>query len=223
MHWHSLVKLGGVLDTAILGRMIHNGRVVRNELKCGNILPDKQVEAWNIIEAGLLANRYVTLFGDSISSTSFYSEEMSTDQNDTTKVLNIDQLRKEFVQNYKSGHIDLNSHPIMRTFADQQCDPNPLVEAAKIASASCVHSCIKEICGGDEKTGQGCRFNFPHKPVPHTVAGVFQVNSTQMECRLILRRTPGAERVPNLNIYFLLYWRSNHDCSVLIDGAHKMR
>jgi hypothetical protein len=192
-------------------------------MKCGNIQPDKQEEAWTMIEAGLLANRYVTLFGNSISTNSFYSEHMPTDENDTSKILNVAEMRKKFVENYKKGEINLSSHPIMRTFASEQCDANPFVEAASVCSASCVHSCMKEICGGDEKTGQGCRFNFPHKPIPHTVVGIFQINSTQMECRLILRRTPGAERVPNLNSYFLLYWRANHDLSVLIDGAHKMR
>ena len=48
-----------------------------------------------------------------------------------------------------------------------------------------------------------------------------QVNATQMEARTLLRRT--CSRVPNLNNYFLLYWRTNHDVSVLIDAAHKMR
>jgi len=36
-----------------------------------------------------------------------------------------------------------------------------------------------------------------------------------------LKRTCG--RVPNLNRYFLQYWRANHDVSVLVDVAHKMR
>lgn len=42
-----------------------------------------------------------------------------------------------------------------------------------------------------------------------------------MEARVLLRRT--CSRVPNLNEYFLLYWRNNHDVTVLIDAAHKMR
>jgi len=32
-HWHFLVKLPHVLDTGVLGRMIHDARVVRQELK----------------------------------------------------------------------------------------------------------------------------------------------------------------------------------------------
>jgi len=37
----------------------------------------------------------------------------------------------------------------------------------------------------------------------------------------LLRRT--CTRVPNLNSYFLMYWRANHDVSVLIDAGHKLR
>jgi len=35
-HFHYIVKLPHVLDTGLLGRIIHNGRVVRQEMKCGN-------------------------------------------------------------------------------------------------------------------------------------------------------------------------------------------
>ena len=55
--WHCLAKLPNVLDTAIIGRMIQNGRVVRQEMKCGNIKAEKVEQAWEIIETGLLANR----------------------------------------------------------------------------------------------------------------------------------------------------------------------
>ena len=70
-HWHILAKLAGVLDTAVLGRMIHNGRLVRTELKCGNIRPGMEDKAWEIIEMGLLASRYVTLFTESIPQAYF--------------------------------------------------------------------------------------------------------------------------------------------------------
>lgn len=223
MHRHTLVKLPNVLDTALLGRMIHNGRVVRTELKYGNVEPGKESEAWEIVEAGLLAHRYVKLFGESISTNSFYSEEMPIDEHDPDKVIDLGKLRQTYVDHCKNGEIDLETHPIMRTFADKETDANRHMEAAKTAAVSCHHGCIRTICGGDENSGQGCRFNFPQSTLRHTVAGVFQVNSTQMECRLLLRRTLGAERVPNLNMYFLLYWKANHDLSVLIDGAHKMR
>jgi len=66
-----------------------------------------------------------------------------------------------------------------------------------------------------------CRFDFPKKNLNHTVPAVMQVNATQMEARMLLRRT--CSRVPNLNSYFLMYFRCNHDVTVLVDGAHKMR
>jgi len=50
-----LVKLPHVLDTGLLGRIIHNdhnGCVVRQEMKCGNIKREKQKEAWQMIEMG---------------------------------------------------------------------------------------------------------------------------------------------------------------------------
>jgi hypothetical protein len=89
--------------------------------------------------------------------------------------------------------------------------------------ASCIrmHHCITKISGGDAKTGEGCRFDFPKKKLNHTVPAVMQVNANQMEVRILLRRT--CDRVPNFNRYFLRYLRSNHDVTVLIDAAHKMR
>ena len=90
-----------------------------------------------------------------------------------------------------------------------------------MAAVSRIHNCIQTVCGGDEKTGDGCRFDFPKKNMPHTVPAVMQVNATQMEARMLLRRT--CSRVPNLNPYALTYLRSNHDFTVLIDAAHKMR
>ena len=49
------MKLPHVLDTGLLGRIIHNdhnGCVVRQEMKCGNIKREKQKEAWQMIEMG---------------------------------------------------------------------------------------------------------------------------------------------------------------------------
>jgi len=53
------------------------------------------------------------------------------------------------------------------------------------------------------------------------VPAIMQVNAEQMEVQMLLKRT--SCRVPNLNRYFLQYWRANHHVSVLIDAAHKMR
>lgn len=219
-HWHILAKLGGVLDTALLGRIIHNGRVVRNELKCGNIKEGKEEEAWTMTEMGLLASRYVTLLTESISQASFYNEELGVDSHDPNKVINLDEIRKQYVENYVSHNITLATHPIMRTFSSPECNPNTLIEIANVAAVSCMHSCMKG-CGGDAKTGAGCRFNFPKKTMRHTVPAIIQVNVDQMEAQMLLRRT--ADRIPNLNRYLLQYWRGNHDVTLLIDAAHKMR
>jgi len=53
----------------------------------------------------------------------------------------------------------------MRTFNDAVCDQNEDVENAKVASVSCMHHCIQNICGGNEH-GDGCRFLFPKKTYP---------------------------------------------------------
>jgi len=220
-HWHYPVKLPNVLDTSLLGRIIHNGRVVRQEMKCGNIKPEKQEEAWQMIEMSLLASRYVALFAHSISMASFYSEDVGIDDHDDSKVIELEDYRKEYANNYKSGNINLNTHPIMRRYDDPECDPNLQHEMARIASVSCLHQCIRGSCGGNPITGDGCRFDFPKKKLKHTVAAVMQINANQMECRCLLRRT--CDRVANLNRYLLRYLRSNHDVSVLIDSAHKLR
>jgi len=219
-HWHCLAKLPNVLDTALLGRIIHNGRVVRQELKCGNICPDKTEDAWTMVEMGLLASRYATLFADSISQASFYAEDIGNDHHNSDKVIDVEQLRQEFVDNYKNKNVSVDTHPIMRSFNDSACDSNQNVENAKVAAVSCMHHCIENICGGDEK-GSGCRFSFPKKPLRCTVPAVMQVNAEQMEAQVLLKRT--CDRVPNLNRYFLKYWRANHDVTTLVDASHSMR
>jgi hypothetical protein len=52
-HWHCLAKLPGVLNAAILSRMIKNMRVVRVELKYGNIKDYDKV--WQMTKCSLLA------------------------------------------------------------------------------------------------------------------------------------------------------------------------
>lgn len=160
-HYHLIARLPHVLDTGLLGRMIQNGRVVRNELKYGNIRPGQLENAWNMIEVGLLADRYVTLFADSLSTAAFYTEPL--DRHDPTKVIDLAAIRREYVRNYKAGDVSRLNHPIMREWDDEHCDSNPLMEAASVAAISCVHNCIESICGGNDKTGDGCRFDFPKK------------------------------------------------------------
>ena len=115
----------------------------------------------------------------------------------------------------------METHPVMRRFCDNECDRNRYVEITKVAAVSCTHNCIPTISVGNKQTGQGCRFDFPKKPMNHTVPAIMQVNSTQMEARMLLRRI--GERFPNLNQYLLLYWRGNYDVTVLIDAANKMQ
>ena len=219
-HWHSLAKLPNVLDTALLGRMIQNGRLVRSELKRGNIKIDMKAEAWEIIEMGLLANRYVTLFADSISTTSFYISDTDKDGLPTTVAAPIEKYRSEFLANYTKGDVTASMHPLMRTYKDEDPKADPNVELARIAAVSCMHHCMKASCGGDAE-GLGCRFDFPKRKLPCTVAALMEISKTQMEARVLLRRT--CDRIPNLNRHFLRYWRSNHDVTVLIDASHKMR
>ena len=135
-HMHLLAKLPHVLDTGLLGRIIHNGRVVRQELKCGNIKSDKLEQAWTMIKMSLLASRYVALFAHSISMASFYSEDVGVDGHDDDKVIKLEDYRKEYVKNYKNGNINLETHPIMRRFDDPECHPNQFHEMAKVASVS---------------------------------------------------------------------------------------
>jgi len=144
---------------------------------------------------------------------------MDVDSDDASKVINVDELRQQFIRNYCNGNVNIRN---MCRFCDSEfSDANPCVEMAKVAAASCMHNCISSICGGNEKTGKGCRFDFPKKTINHTVPAIMQVNYSQMEARVLLCRT--CTRVPNLNEYFLLYWHGNHDMSVLIVVAHKMR
>jgi len=73
-----------------------------------------------------------------------------------------------------------------RKFNSAECDPNTNIENAKVASVSCMHHCITNVCGGDTKTGAGCRFSFPKRNMPCTVPAVMQVNANQMEAHMLL-------------------------------------
>jgi len=125
--------------------------MVRQELKCGNIKPEKQ-EAWQLIEMSLLASRYAALFAHSISTASFYSEDLGVDGHDDDKVIELEDYRKAFAKNYKQGNVNLKTHPIMRRFDDPECCANVQTEMAQVASVSCLHQCIRASCGGDPIT-----------------------------------------------------------------------
>jgi hypothetical protein len=79
---------------------------------------------------GLLASRYAAPLADSISTSSFYSEEMEFGQHDPSKVIDIETFRQEFVEKYKAGIATLETHPVMRKFNDKECNENPNVEMA---------------------------------------------------------------------------------------------
>ena len=150
--------------------MIHNGRVVRQEMKCGNIRSGVENSAWQIIEMGLLAGRYSMWFADSIATASFYEDA------DKKIVLPVEKYRDEYIRDYKSKNINLTTNACMRRFDDVERDSNLNIEMAKVASISCLHHCIEKACGGDAK-GKGCRFDFPKKSIPYTVPAIMQVGT----------------------------------------------
>ena len=226
-HWHCLIKLPHVLDASLLGRVIQNGRVARCELLCGNIRPDKVDEAWELIEMGLLADRYSILYTHSLQRNSFYSKYMPPQEHDERFVVDLEELTKEFVDNYKAGNINSATHPIMRTPLMKDHEGRSLsrepreVELANIAAVSQVHQCLPNSCGGDSITGKGCRFDFPKRRSKKTAVGIININAEQCEARVISKRTDS--RVNNINPTILEWWRANHDCTALIDAAHSMR
>jgi len=168
-HWHIIMKIGGVLETGLLARIIHNGRVVRQEMKCGNIKPGMQEAGWEMIECGQLAGRYVSLFADSIATASFYEDD------DRRTPIRIERYRSEYARNYKRGNINLKTHPCMRRFDDPECDGNENKELGRVAAVSCMHQCILNVCGGNEK-GEACRFDFPKKLLQSTVSALYRVS-----------------------------------------------
>jgi hypothetical protein len=123
-HYHVLVKLPWVLDTAVLGRMVQEGRLVREELKRGNIRNDKLEEAWRIVRMGQLADRYIVLFAESMSVAAYFDDDVPVDRYEEGKVVDLNKLRDEYLDAYKQGDISRNSHPIMREADSAECDSN---------------------------------------------------------------------------------------------------
>jgi hypothetical protein len=224
-HWHCLAKLPNVLDTAILGRMVQNMRIVREEMKCQNIKPDKIVAAWEMIEMGLLATRYLCLLGESISKASFFTTSMGLDEYDETKVIDLKKLKKMFRENHTSRKMDRKTNACMRSFMDEDCtNCNINIEEAEVAAMCCIHGCMPLACGGDPDRKNRkckCRYDFPKKNRKFTVPAIMNINNEQVEVHLLLKRTDGD--IPHLNRYFLQYLRANHDVTVLVDAAHQMR
>ena len=129
-HYHTLIHLPNVIPTSLLGKVIQNGRVVRDELKYGNVKQECIGEAWHLIEMGLLAQQYAIKFVESVSMSSFYTELMPEGVHDANKVIDLDALRAEFRKNYKKGNLNKKTNPLMRKPGDEECDKNRNMEIA---------------------------------------------------------------------------------------------
>ena len=222
-HFHFMVRLPNTLEAGALGRLTHNMRVIRTELKCGNIKPSMKETAWEMIRFGLLASRYLVLLADSVSSASFYTERVgSFDAPDPSKLIDVNGLRAEFEVRCKTGTHTVATHPLMRKFDDAECDPNPLIDYAQVVAATCIHHCLTNGgCGGDPKTSKGCRFSYPKKLMNYTVPAMMHVNSQQAEVTMLLRRTNA--RVCTSNFYITRYLRCNNDLQLIPDPATSLR
>ena len=239
-HYHTLIHLPNVIPTSLLGRVIQNGRVVRDELKYGNIKQECIEEAWHLIEMGLLAQQYAIRFVESVSMSSFYSEQMPDGSHDADKVIDLDSLRAEFRKNYKKGNINKKTNPLMRKPGDEECNTNRNMEIAEIAALSQIHDCLPDRCGGhndsskdntncsvqnssctSSKQTRTCRFDYPKPLRKQSVATIININSEQNEAQVLLRRTH--PRVNNIHPLIAYHFRSNHDSTGLIDAAHSKR
>ena len=91
----------------------------------------------------------------------------------------------------------------------------------KVAAATCLHNCIPDACGGDRKTGNGCRFSFPKKLLKSHCAGCYagqsRPNGTTDYFEKNMRSSTKLESI------FPSVFRANHDFSVLISHSHSMR
>ncbi len=96
-------------------------------------------QAWHMIEMGLLAHQYAINFVESVSIASFFTEQMASNAYDSDKVINLDALRNEYVQNYAKKNISKAPNPLMRQPGDSECDANRYMEIAKIAAVTQIH------------------------------------------------------------------------------------
>ena len=103
----------------------------------------------------MLANRYATLFADSLSMASFYTESMDVDSHDDSKVIDVEALRDQYIEDKTNENIDMVTHPLMRRFCNSEyCDANRYVEMAKVAAVSCMHHDVMTswLCRGERRT-----------------------------------------------------------------------
>ena len=86
-------------------------------------------------EMGLLASRYASLFTNSISLASFYSDHTDMDTYNADNIINIENHRKQFMKDfYEEQNISTKTHPIMRKFNSPERDKNENIEKAKVAA-----------------------------------------------------------------------------------------
>jgi hypothetical protein len=233
IHFHIIAKLPNVIDTAIIAKMIYLGRSTRQELRAGNVKEDSVELALKYVQLGVWADRYACKFAESVASASFFNRDLDIDdrfdENDEVKL-------KPYTEDYRNAwkcgrpeEINCKTNPLMREYNDEDVEQfadNPVktrnIENAKIAAVCGRHECITNICGGSaDQSGNGCRFQFPHKLLKYTVCCIIPINADQVELQVLIRRTE--DRVPNLNQDLLRYWRNNHDSTPLFDAGHKLR
>ena len=166
---------------------------------------------------GLLAQQCAINLVDSLSYATFYD--------DGGILINVEELREDFKLVYTSSgrKADKSFHPVIRRMGDRECDGSDIIEIAKIAAVSQIHECMQSCCGSDSLTYASCRFDFPKRKQAKTVVGVIRIDQEQCDARVVIERTKYAGRVNNFNRFIALFWRGNHDCTVLIDSAHSMR
>ena len=95
--WHILAKLSSVLNT-LPSRIIQNFTWPVNNMR--------EHKSWERVssmgDSGSRSSgkQVCDTFADSISQASFYSEHMDVDSHDLGKVINVNNLRQEFIQKY---------------------------------------------------------------------------------------------------------------------------
>jgi hypothetical protein len=197
-HYHILAKLPEVLDSAIIAKLVHRGRVARMEIKAGNIKAEYKEEMHCHVEVGYIAESYACQFAESVALAYFSNKDVETnDKHDPADIINLAPYVQEKEKIWKSKDpkaINCKTNPIMREFDDSDIEDFPgdpvkkrNVENAKVAANTGLHGCFMDNCGGqDNQSGKGCRYGFPKTIIPYTVCCVYPVNKEQVEMQVII-------------------------------------
>ena len=81
---------------------------------------------------------------------------MSADQHDADKVIKLEPLKKQLVDDYMAGNVDRKTHPIN----EEACDANQQIENAKVAANSCMHGCVWSDAVETRRLEKGADFLF---------------------------------------------------------------